>query len=397
MEAELNKLILKRNEERRIKKGHLWVFNNEIERVEENSECRVQNGDLVEIYDSRNNFIANGFYNSNSLISVRILSNEKQIDLEKLFEKRLTRAFNFRKSIYPKRNSFRMVFSESDFLPGLIIDKYNNTFVLQVYSFGMEKNIGIINRILTSSFSAENIFTKHEEYFRKLEGLPAENVVYLGVMNSEIIDDGFVKYKIDFESSQKTGFYFDQCDNREYAGKFCSNKNVLDCFCNSGGFGFHAAFNGASSVTFVDSSRQFMENAESNFRLNGFTAESRFVTSDVFDYLEKCANEKQKFDVVIIDPPAFAKSKKFIAAANKGYEKLNRLAMEVVKKDGLLFTSTCSFHIKKDQFIENINSAAIKGGRISQIIYFNYASKDHPFLPSMEETVYLKFAALKVT
>ncbi|MEW6507258.1 MAG: class I SAM-dependent rRNA methyltransferase [Bacteroidota bacterium] len=393
----MNKLILKKNEERRIKKGHLWVFNNEIERVEENSEWRIQNGDLIEIYDSRNNFIANGFYNSNSLISVRILSNEKQIDLEKLLEKRLTSAFNFRKSFYPKRNSFRMVFSESDFLPGLIIDKYNNTFVLQVYSFGMEKNIGIINRILTNSFSAENIFTKHEEYFRKLEGLPLENVVYLGTMKSEIIDDGFVKYKIDFETSQKTGFYFDQCDNREYAGKFCSNKNVLDCFCNSGGFGFHAALNGASSVTFVDSSRHLMEYAESNFRLNGFTAESRFVTSDVFDYLEKCANEKQKFDLVIIDPPAFAKSKKLVAAAIKGYEKLNRLAMEVVNKEGLIFTSICSFHIKKDQFIEIINSAAIKAGRSIQLIYFNYASKDHPFLPSMEETVYLKFAALKIT
>jgi len=290
-----------------------------------------------------------------------------------------------------------MVFSESDFLPGLIIDKYNRTFVLQVYSFGMDKNIELINRVLIDKFSAENIFTRNEEYFRKLEGLPFEDKVYNGNINSEIIDDGFVKYKIDFENSHKTGFYFDQCDNREFAGKLCRGKEVLDCFCNFGGFGLHALFNGASGVTFVDSSKQMIENVKSNYQLNGFTADANFVDSDVFDYLEKCIGEKRKFDIVIIDPPAFAKNKKSLAAATKGYEKLNRLAMEIVNKDGLLFTSSCSFHLKEDQFLEIINRAALKAGKNVQIFYFNNASKDHPSLPSMEETVYLKFAALKVT
>lgn len=396
-EAILKKVLLKKNEERRINNGHLWVFSNEIDKVEQNESDKVQNGDLIELYDSKNNFIALGFYNANSLIAVRILSKERSSNLEKLFEDRLTEAYNFRKSVYPNRNSFRMVFSESDFLPGLIIDKYNNTFVLQVYSFGMERNIELINRILIEKFSAENIFTKNEEYFRRLEGLPVEDHVYYGSMNDEIIDDGFVKYKIDFATSHKTGFYFDQCDNREFAGKFVRGKSVLDCFCNSGGFGLHAALNGAESVTFVDSSKPMVENARTNFHLNGFVAKSEFVSSDVFDYFEKCIAENRKFDVVIIDPPAFAKNKKSLSTAVKGYEKLNRLAMQVLGNGGFLFTSSCSFHLKEDQFIELINTASQKSGKKAQIFYFNNASKDHPFLPAMEETVYLKFAAVKIT
>lgn len=395
----MQKISLKKNEEHRIKQGHLWVFSNEVKSDEQkvqNEECRMENGDLVEVYDSRGNFIASGFYNANSLIAVRILSNEKEFDLSKLLEERLTAAYNFRKTIYPERNSFRMVFSESDFLPGLIVDKYNDTFVLQVYSFGMEKNIELVAAILKEKFSAKNIFTKNEEYFRKLEGLPVEDKIYIGEVGEEIISDGSVKYKISFASSHKTGFYFDQCDNREFAGKLCKDKSVLDCFCNSGGFGLHTAYNGAKAVTFVDSSKQEIENAKTNFELNGFNCDSEFIDSDVFDYLEKCIAEKKKYDVVIIDPPAFAKNKKSLPTAVKGYEKLNRLAMQVTAEGGLLFTSSCSHHLKEEMFLDVIRNSAIKAGKKVQMFYFNNASFDHPVLPAMEETVYLKFAALRI-
>ena len=396
----MTKIILKKNEERRIKQGHLWVFSNEIKSVEcraESEECRVMNGELVEVYDFKNNFIGCGFYNANSLIAVRLISIEKEIDIKSLFEKRILAAFEFRKTIYPKRDSFRLVFSESDFMPGLIIDKYNNTFVLQIYSAGMERNIETIVSILKRKFNAENIFTKNESYFRKLEGLPEEDKIYVGEMPEEVISDGFVKYKIDFANSHKTGFYFDQCDNREFVGKFSGGKSVLDCFCNSGGFGLHAAKNGAQSVTFVDSSNHEIENAKSNFQLNNFTNEAEFVVEDVFDFLEKCRNENRKFDIVNIDPPAFAKNKKSLPQAIKGYEKLNRLAMEIVNDGGLVFTSSCSHHLKEDAFLEITRSAAIKAGKKIQLFHFNNASMDHPYLPAMEETVYLKFAALKVT
>ena len=210
------KIYLRKNEERRIKLGHLWIFSNEISNISGDP----QNGDLVDVFDSKNNFIGTGFYNKNSLIAVRILSNQKTEDLKEIFRRRLKDALDLRKTLYPERNSFRLVFSESDFLPGLIIDKYNNSFVMQVYSFGIEKNIELLTEILKEDFSAENIFTKQEEYFRKLEGLPVENKVYYGEVKSEIISDGPVKYKIDFAAGHKTGFYFDQSDNRFFIERF---------------------------------------------------------------------------------------------------------------------------------------------------------------------------------
>lgn len=381
------KVHLKKNEERRIKSGHLWIFSNEILDIE----GEPANGDLADIYDSKNNYLGTGFYNHNSLISVRILSGEKIEDLKELLRKRLIKAFDLRKSLYPDLNSFRMVFSESDFLPGLIIDKYNNTFVLQIYSFGMEKNIGLITGILEHELNAENIFTKNEEYFRKLEGLPVEDTIIKGSVKNEIINDGSVKYEIDFEKGHKTGFYFDQSDNRFFIEKLVNEKKVLDAFCNSGGFGLHAAKTGASSVTFVDSSNREIESAKGNFKLNEFSAAGEFIVSDVFEYLEKCIREGKFFDVVMIDPPAFAKNRKSVPVAKKGYEKLNRLALQVVDQNGFLVTSSCSYHISENEFVQIVTRAAEKTGIKIQQIYFNGASLDHPALPAMAETQYLKF------
>ena len=388
----MKRVVLKKNEEARIKKGHLWIFSNEILKVEN----EPLSGDLVEVVDSRENFLAFGFYNPSSLIAVRIISREKDTSVEKIIEERIIEAYNFRKSIYPNRDSFRMVFSESDFLPGLIIDKYNNTFVLQVYSVGIEKNIETIIETLKSKLSAENIFTKHDSYFRKLEGLEEEDEIYFGEPSIEVISDGKLKYKVDFSSAQKTGFYFDQCDNREFFGKFCGDKNVLDCFCNSGGFGLHAISNGAKKVSFVDSSANEIENVKNNFALNNFTTDAEYFTSDVFDFLEAQIQQNKKYDVISIDPPAFAKSRKSIPTAIKGYEKLNKLAIQVANKNGLVFTSSCSHHINDEDFISIIKNAAAKANKNIQIVYFNHASLDHPILPAMEETVYLKFAMLRV-
>ncbi|MCX7798035.1 MAG: class I SAM-dependent rRNA methyltransferase [Melioribacter sp.] len=385
-------IILRKNEDKRIKKGHLWVFSNEISKVI----GEPLNGDIVDVYDYQNNFIAKGFYNKHSLISVRIISKQKEFDLRELFEQRIISAYNFRKLIYPNRNSFRLVFSESDLLPGLIIDKYNDTYVLQVYSVGMERKIDIIIEILDKKLKAQNIFSKNDEYFRQLEGLSVEDKIYKGEMRQEIISDGEVNYKIDFKSAHKTGFYFDQCDNRLFVSKFCKDKDVLDCFCNAGGFGLNAAKQGAKSVTFVDSSKKEIENAEFNFKLNNFSCKSKFVEADVFDFLQNCLLTNEKYDVIIVDPPAFAKNKKSLPAAIKGYEKLNRLAMSVLNDNGILFSSSCSYHLKEEVFISIINNAANKLKKKAQLFYFNNASLDHPFLPSMEETVYLKFAGVRI-
>jgi 23S rRNA (cytosine1962-C5)-methyltransferase len=386
------KAVLKKKEDIRIRNGHLWVFSNEIFRVEEDAE----NGDIVDVYDSKNEFLGAGFYNKNSLIAIRLLSKAKIDDLKEVFREKLIAAKKLRDELYPGRESYRLVFSESDFLPGLIIDRYNNAYVMQVYSYGMEKNIGLITDILKEDFNAVNIFTKNEPYFRKLEGLPEEDKIYLGAMTDETITEGGVKYKIDFAGSHKTGFYFDQTDNRIFIERLCRGKNVIDAFCNSGGFGMHAALSGAGKVYFVDASASEIEKARYNFKLNSFECDSEFIVKDVFDFLESAAGEGKKFDVVMIDPPAFAKNKKSLPVARKGYERLNRLALDAVNSGGWLVTSSCSFHLAEGEFLQAVSKAALKAGRKIQLVHFNNASHDHPKLPQMAETSYLKFAAFKV-
>lgn len=387
-----SKIFLKRNEEKRIERGHLWIFSNEINNLEGDAE----NGDLIQIFDSKKNFLGTGFYNKNSLISVRLLSRKGIDDLQTFFKEKILAAFHYRRDIYPSRNSFRLVFSESDFLPGLIIDKYNNTYVLQVYSFGMQKNINLIVNVLCDELNAENVFSKNEAYFRQLEGLPLEDEIYFGKPKPELINEGFIHYEISFEKGQKTGFYFDQSDNRYFIEKITRGKSVADAFCNCGGFGLHAAHAGARNVIFVDSSANEIENAKKNYLLNNLKADASFAVNDVFDFLQENISRKIKYDVVMVDPPAFAKNKKSLPAAKKGYEKLNRLAIQNITSGGFLVTSSCSHHLKKEEFIEIVNSASIKAGRVIQLIYFNEASLDHPRLPAMEETSYLKFAVFRV-
>jgi 23S rRNA (cytosine1962-C5)-methyltransferase len=387
------KVYLKRKEEKRIKSGHLWIFSNEIFIID----GEPSNGDIVEIYDSNKTFIASAFYNKNSLISCRILSYSKIDDITEVLRQNILSAYNLRKLFYPKRQSFRLAFSESDYLPGLIIDKYEDTYVLQVYSAGMERNLDSIAEILRDEFAAKNIFTKNETGFRNLENLPAEDRVLYGKRDKIKIEECGIIYEIDFENSQKTGFYFDQTDNRIFIEKLSGGRTILDAFCNQGGFGLHAFKAGAEKVDFLDSSDIALKAVENNCILNNFDlSKANFYNADVFDFLENASLNKTKYDIVMIDPPAFAKNKKSIATAKKGYEKLNRLAMLTVNPGGLLVTSSCSHHLTEEDFFEVLNNASVKAGKKIQLLHFNNASMDHPELLSMKETVYLKFAVLRV-
>ncbi len=386
------KLILKRREDVRLRSGHLWVFSNEIDGIIGTAE----NGDLIDVYDSSETLFGTGFYNKSSLIAVRILDKGLVEDLYPLFKERIFKAYEIRKTFYPELDSFRLVFSESDYMPGLIIDKYNKTFVMQVYSFGMQKNISTVIRILQEEFGAENIFTKHESYFRIMEGLPETDEIFLGERKSEIISDGSLSFNINFETGQKTGFFFDQRDNRFFIEKFAKDRTILDAFCNSGGFGMHAAKAGAASVAFVDSSLCEIENTKRNIELNNLKGRFNFYEEDVFEFLNKEIAAQKKYDIVMIDPPAFAKSKKQISIASKGYEKLNKRALQIVAKNGYLVTSSCSHFINRSSFFEILVDASRKANVNIQLVYFSGASLDHPQLPAMPETSYLKFAVLRV-
>lgn len=388
----MGKIFLRKNADRRLKTGHLWIFSNEIVRTDGNPE----NGDIVEVFDFKGTFLAIGFFNKNSLIAVRIISYSRNIDLPKIFMSKLNSAFQLRKELYPHRNSFRMVFSESDFLPGLIIDKYNDSFVLQINSLGMDKNIQSIVDILKTNFNAKNIFTKNDFYLRKLEGLVEEDTIFFGELSSEIIDDGSIKYKIDFAESQKTGFYFDQNDNRFFIEKIVKGRKIADVFSNSGGFGLHALKAGACSVDFVESSAREINNAKINLELNELGGEVDFHVCDAFDFLTDALKTSKQYDVIMLDPPAFAKSKKNLPTAEKGYEKINKLALQLISNEGYLVTSSCSYHLSKELFFNCINRAASKSSKIIQMVHFNGASLDHPMLSYMIETSYLKFAVFKV-
>ncbi len=383
------RVVLRSKEEGRILRGHQWIFSNEIAAIEGDA----QNGDFVSIYSHQGNFLGCGFYNKNSLIAVRIFTNTPDFDIYSLFAEKLKKAFTLRKTMFPDRDSFRFVFSESDFLPGLIIDKYNDTFVLQINSAGMEANKSVIAAILQSEYHAKNIFTMHDEYFRRMEGLTPDNEILIGEQGTEIISDGEINFRIEFSATQKTGFFFDQVANRKYAKQLTSGKTVLDAFCNSGGFGLHALNADASHVTFVDGSSSEMLNVKENLVLNGMLNEEQYelVCDDVFAYLEKCAAQNKFFDLVLIDPPAFAKNKKSVKTAIKGYEKLHRLALNIVNSGGFLLSTSCSQHVTKEEYLQVAAQAARKSGTTIQLLYSAGASSDHPVLLSMPETEYLKF------
>jgi 23S rRNA (cytosine1962-C5)-methyltransferase len=391
--ANMARIILKPKEDGRVLRGHQWIFSNEIAFVDGD----VQNGDIAAVYSHSNFLLGCGFYNKNSLIAVRIFTQTIDFTIEAAFLEKLKSAYSLRKSLFPNRDSFRFVFSESDFLPGLIIDKYNDTFVLQINSAGMEAHKNIIVSILQQQYNAKNIFTMHDEYFRRLEGLLPENEILFGEKGVEVISDGDIKYKIDFNATQKTGFFFDQVANRKYIESFVAGHTVLDAFSNSGGFGLHALHAGASHVTFVDSSRLEISNVEENLRQNDLEDNAHYsaVCEDVFVYLERCLNEKKMFDVVMIDPPAFAKNKKSVKIALKGYEKLHRMALSILKPGGFLVSTSCSHHITKEEYLHVAIQAARKLDTQLQLLYSAGASPDHPVLLIMPETEYLKFIVFR--
>ena len=387
------KIFLKKNEERRIKSGHQWIFSNEILKTEGDTE----NGDICDLYSNDENYIGKGFYNKNSLISFRLLTKNKNDEINKAFFSERLKEANSRRYILG-RNVYRMVNSESDFLPGLIIDRFDKAYSIQIFSFGMNRFLDILIEILIEDFNAEYITEKDDNEMRILEGLDKINKI-LYRKNEDITDEFIVnideiKYSVNLLEGQKTGFYLDQIENRKLIRQFIKkNDNVLDLFCNEGGFALNAGYSGASSVIAVDSSEYSLDVAKKNSILNKFN-NINFIRNDVFDYLEK--EKDQIFDFIILDPPSFAKSKKYVKAAVNGYIKLNAKAMRLLKPESFLFTFSCSHHISEEIFRDIICKSAEKSERKVQILYFSNSSVDHPVIPGFDETMYLKSCLLRI-
>lgn len=388
----MKSIILKKGEEKRIKSGHQWIFSNEINNIIDKPKA----GDIVECYDSSNNFIGLGFYNPNSLIAFRLISRENKFIDTKFWQNKILKAYEFRKQIYPEQNSFRVVYGESDGISGFILDKYNDYCVAQFVSAGADKNKHDILEAVENVLKSKAIVIRNDSHLRKLENLSSENEIYSGKVPAEIIiKENDIEFYVNITSGQKTGFFFDQRDNRVLLKKYCKDKKVLDCFTNTGAFGLNALKGGAKEVVFVDSSRSSLEVAEKNYNLNGYNNFNAIV-ADAQEYICSEQAKKENFEVINIDPPGLIKSKKDFFAGYKHYVKLNEQAIKLLKPGGIFATSSCSHHLSMNDFKKMLSEAVSRAGKTAVFLELATQAKDHPVLISMPETEYLKFAILKI-
>lgn len=387
----MNILKLKKNADKRIASGHCWIFSNELTEIP-----RLEPGTIVEIVSQKGESFGKAFYNPNSLIAARLLFHHGEIDKE-FFNKRIFAALNQRRQLLPYENSFRLVFGESDFLPGLIVDKFGDYLSLQTISAGMDCRLNMITESLLEVLpETKGIIQKNNSSLRSYEGLPMIEGTIFGIIpeNIEITDCG-MKVSVSLSAAQKTGYYFDQRYNRLFLRNMSKGKKVLDCFTNLGGFALNAALGGAKFATGVDSSSGAITGAKNNAKLNNIN-NAEFIESDVIDLLKSENASEKKWDVVVLDPPAFAKSKKTVKAAIGGYANINRLALKIIDNGGYLASASCSQHISEELLFDIISAEAAKQGKMLKLVFRGGQPPDHPILTAMPETQYLKFFVFQV-
>jgi 23S rRNA (cytosine1962-C5)-methyltransferase len=367
------------------RRQHPWIFSNEIIKTDGN----LQPGDTVLVYENQK-FLGSGIYNPHSLITIRLYSNkDEELDLN-FFKSKISTALKLRKALLPGEEDFRLVYGESDGIPGLVIDKYQSHFAIQSYSLGIERRHDIIVKALLELFKVESIVEKNDFRLRDAEGLPRRESVLYGNPKPVIISENGIKYKVDIYKGQKTGFYFDQRITRTKVRNLSKALEVLDVFCYTGGFALNAAFGGAKSVIGIDASQLAIELAEENSRLNKLQKLCKFICADAFNKLRELNREKLKFDLVILDPPPFFKSLKEKYRGLRGYKDINLQAMKLLKPGGILVSSTCSHHLFWQDLLDVLTAAAQDLGRNFRIIDRSTQGPDHPILLHLPESEYLR-------
>jgi 23S rRNA (cytosine1962-C5)-methyltransferase len=386
----MKNIKLKQKEERRIQRGHPWVFSNELQHMPET----IAPGELVDVQDSTGRFVGRGYINPHTLIAVRILTRkQEEIDRE-FFRKRISAARALRTTL-GLGDSFRAVFSEGDGLPGLIVDKYADTLVLQSSTAGMDRLLQEILPALQEEYAPKAIVLRNDVASREIEGLEQETRVILGEVSSTVqIEESGIRYTVDVLEGQKTGFFFDQRENRLALKDYVQGKRTLDCFSYVGAWSLSAARFGASEVMGLDSSERAIALASQNAALNGLSVQ--FKKADVFDELRALEKQKERFGCIILDPPAFVKSRAKVREALKGYKEINLRAMELLEPHGILVTCSCSHHIDQDLFREMLLDAAYSARRQARILEMRSQARDHPVLLAARETQYLKCAILTI-
>ena len=384
-------VYLKKGEEKRIIAGHPWVYANEVLKIE----GKDKNGSLATVFTQDGKFIGKGYINHLSKILVRIfIRDESQVDDKAFYLEKLRLANDFRLNL-GYDNCYRMVFAEADNIPALIVDKYDEYLSVQFLSLGIDKVKNTVLECLIELFSPKGIYERSDVAVRIKEGLTeTKGTLYGEVPDRIIITENGLKMAVDVKNGQKTGYFLDQKENRFASRRYAKGGEVLDCFCNSGGFSLNCA-TVAKSVTAVDVSASALANVNENAKLNGIE-NIKTLQGDVFEVLRTYKKENKKFDLVILDPPAFCKSASETKDAYRGYKDINVLGMKLVRSGGFLISASCSHYMTLPNFQKMLAESAKESGRIVRQVELKTQAPDHPSLVSSDETNYLKFFVLQV-
>ena len=395
-------VTLKKGAGRSLKTGGMWVYDNEISSISSSSDGDIQDGGLVHVLDFDGFFLGTGFLNRRSKITVRLLARRKETVIDDAFwEKRVRDAWEYRKRTVDT-GSCRVIFGEADWFPGLVVDKFSDVLVAESLALGIDRFkpliLDILRRVLAEDgISVRGIYERSDAKVRLQEGMERFKGFLSEPFDTRVqIEENGVKYLVDVQDGQKTGFFLDQKNNRAAIHRLCAGKRVLDCFTHTGSFALNAGKAGASEVLGVDASRTGIDMAEENARLNGLQDRVRFACADVFDLLPRLEAEGERYGVVILDPPAFTKSRSSIKNAVKGYREINLRGMKLVEDGGYLATCSCSHFMDPDLFAKTIREAARGAHKRLRQVYFGTQCCDHPILWAADESYYLKFYIFQV-
>jgi 23S rRNA (cytosine1962-C5)-methyltransferase len=390
--------MLKPGEADRIVAGHPWIYQGAVLRLTQSA----QDGDWVQVKDHRQRFLGVGFYNSKSKIHVRLLSTERVEPNATFFEERIDSALRLRKKHLPQATSFRVVNAESDFLSGLIVDKYSDVLVIQISSLGMERHKAVIKAVLEKFLSPRTILERSDIGSRRFEGLGTAEDASVQMSEPVNVELNGLTFATDLRAGHKTGLYLDQQLNYKYVAELAAGGQVLDCFSFMGGFGLHVARAGALHVRMLDQSEEAIQAARHNAMANGLSDKCSFETGNVFDWLQaetaKKVHEKliPRWDVIILDPPSFTRNRGAVPNALRGYKEIHLRALKLLKVGGTLVTFCCSHHVNAGLFQDTVLSAAYDARRILRRVASYTQSPDHPVIPMIPETEYLKGFAYEV-
>ncbi|MBQ5564221.1 MAG: class I SAM-dependent rRNA methyltransferase [Clostridia bacterium] len=383
-----------------LNEGHPWIYDGELKNIK----GKPENGDLVDIVSFKGKYLGTGFYNDNSKIKIRVISRNANDKFDSaFFERRIKYAWDYRKTVMGNElNCCRVIFGEADTFPGLTVDKFSDILVTQTLSLGIEQRKDIIFPLLVKVLNDDGqnikaVYERNDVGIRKLEGLEENKGFYIGSSENTntVITENGIKYNVDYENGQKTGFFLDQKYNRLAVSKIAKGRRVLDCFTHTGSFALNAVKGGAESVCAVDISEDAVEMARKNAALNGFENKMTFKAANVFDLLPNIP-ASEKYDFIILDPPAFTKSRSTVDSAIRGYKEINLRAMKLLPRGGYLATCSCSHFMKDELFRDMLKSAASDAGVSLRQIEARQQAPDHPILWNVPETDYLKFYIFQI-